>query len=66
MKEGNEKLGRLRYNKSFLFKISGESKKSETKIHTLYYEMNKYKNTIQQLKQEVAKAKKQDLEEMDY
>lgn len=66
MKKGCDKLEGLRFNKSFLFKLSGENKKNETKIHTLYYEMDNYKNTIQQLKEEVEKAKKQDLEEMEY
>jgi hypothetical protein len=66
MAEGNKKLESSRFNKGILFKFSEEKRKSETKIHTLYYEMDKYKNTIQEFKDGVSKAKKQDLEEMDY
>ena len=66
MEEANEKLKKSRFNKGIFYRFSEEKKKAETKIHTLYYEMDKYKNTIKQLKEEVVKAKKQDLEEMDY
>lgn len=66
MKEGKDKLKNMRFNKSIFFRWSGESKKMGTQIQTLYYEMDKFKNTIQQLKEEVEKARKQDLEEMAY
>lgn len=35
-------------------------------INTLYYKIDERENTVKQLKEEYLKAKKQDLEEMDY
>jgi hypothetical protein len=35
-------------------------------IHTLYYKVDEFDSTIKQLKEEYLRAKKQDLEEMEY
>ena len=66
LKEGNEKLKSMRYLKSIFYKFSSEREKQKVNIHTLYYRMKEMENTIKQFKIEVNKAKKQDLEEMEY
>jgi len=66
LKEGNEKLSKMRYLKSMIYRMSGEIQKKKVKIHTLYYRIEEMENTIKKLKEESEKAKRQDLEEMDY
>lgn len=66
LKEGTNKLKNMRYLKSKLYKISSEKEKMKVNIHTLYYRLEESENTIKKLKEEVGKAKRQDLEEMDY
>jgi predicted RNase H-like nuclease (RuvC/YqgF family) len=66
LKEYQERLDKMRYNKSVFYKLTSEREKLKVNIHTLYYRLEEKENTVKQLKDEVAKAKKQDLEEMDY
>jgi len=66
LKEGNEKLKKMRFLKSFVYKLSSEKEKMKVNIHTLYYRIEEYEKSIQKLKEEVEKAKRQDLEEMEY
>jgi len=66
LKEGQEKLNSMRYLKSFLYKLASETEKIKVNIHTLYYRIEEMDNTISILKEESEKAKKQDLEEMEY
>lgn len=66
LKEANEKLSKMRYLKSIVYKLASEREKMKVNIHVLYYRVEEMENTIRQLKDEVAKAKRQDLEEMDY
>lgn len=66
LKEANEKLSKMRYLRSIAYKLASEKEKMRVKIHTFYYRMDEMENTIKQFKEEVAKAKRQDLEEMDY
>ena len=66
MKEAKEKLSKMRYLRSIAYKLASEREKMKVNIHTLYYRIEEMENTIKQFKEEVAKAKRQDLEEMDY
>ncbi|MEA3414160.1 MAG: LemA family protein [Nanoarchaeota archaeon] len=66
LKEAKEKLGKMRYLKGIAYKLANEKEKMKVNIHTLYYKMDEMENTIKQFKSEVTKAKRQDLEEMDY
>lgn len=66
LKEAKEKLSKMRYIKSIAYKLASEREKMKVNIDTLYYRIEEKENTIKQLKSEVAKAKKQELEEMDY
>jgi hypothetical protein len=66
LNEGRTKLSNMRYLKSIFYKLSSEREKRKVNIHTLYYRIEEYENTIKKLKEEVAKAKRQDLEEMNY
>jgi len=66
LKEGQEKLNSMRYLKSFLYKLASETEKIKVNIHTLYYRVEEMEDTIQKLKEESEKARKQNLEEMDY
>ena len=66
LKEANEKLSKMRYLKSIVYKLASEREKMKVNIQILYYRVEEMENTIRQLKDEVAKAKRQDLEEMDY
>ncbi len=66
LKEAKEKLSKMRYLKSIAYKLASEKEKMKVNIHTLYYRIEEMENTINQFKREVAKARKQDLEEMDY
>ena len=66
LKEANDKLSNMRYQKSVFYKLSSESGKMDVNIHTLYYRIEENENTIKQFKEEVAKAKKYDLEDMEY
>lgn len=66
LKEANEKLSKMRYLKSLAYKIASEKEKMRVKIHTLYYRLEENENTIKKFKEEVTKAKRQDLEEMEY
>jgi len=66
LKEANDKLNNMRYHKSIFYKLSSENEKMNVNINTLYYRIEENENTIKQLKEEYLKAKKQDLEEMEY
>jgi len=66
LKEGTEKLKKMRYLKSVAYRLASERIKRQVNIHTLYYRVEENERIIQQLKKEVANAKRQDLEEMDY
>lgn len=66
LKEGKEKLSKMRYHKSVFYKLADEKEKIKVNIHTLYYRIEEYEDTIKKLKEEAEKAKKQDLETMDY
>lgn len=66
MKEAKEKLSKMRYLKSIAYKLSSEREKMKVNIHTLYHRIEEMENTIKQFREEVAKAKRQDLEEMEY
>ncbi len=66
LKGGNEKLKNMRYLKSIFYKLASEKEKMKVNIDILSYQIEIKENTIKQLKEEVAKAKRQDLEEMSY
>lgn len=66
LEEGNEKLKKMRFLKSIAYKLASEREKLKVNIHTLYYRIEEYEKSIQKLKEEVERAKRQDLEEMDY
>jgi hypothetical protein len=66
LNEANEKLKNMRYLKSIFYRFSSESTKMSVNIHTLYYKVDEFESTINQLKEEYLRAKKQDLEEMEY
>jgi len=66
LNEGKEKLRNMRYLKSIAYKLASEREKIRVNIHTLYYRIEEMENTIKKFKEEVNKAKRQDLEEMDY
>jgi len=66
LKEAKEKLNKMRYLKSIAYRLASERAKMKVNIHTLYYRIEEKENTIKQFKSEVVKAKRQDLEEMDY
>lgn len=66
LKEGSVKLKGMRYLKGVAYKLASEREKMKVNINTLYYQIDEKEGTIKQLKAEVAKAKKQDLEEMAY
>jgi len=66
MKEAIEKLGKMRYLKSIAYRLASEKEKRKVRIHTLYYRMEEMENSVKQFRLEVSKAKRQDLEEMDY
>lgn len=59
LEEGKEKLKNMRYLKSVFYKLSSEKEKMKVNIHTLYYRMDEYEKTIQQLKKEVKETKEQ-------
>jgi hypothetical protein len=66
LNEANNKIKNMRYSKSVFYKLASESTKMNVNIHTLYYKVDEYEATIKQLKEEYLRAKKQDLEEMEY
>jgi len=66
LKEANEKLKEMRFLKSIAYKLSSEREKRRVIINTLYYRIEEKERTIDELKKEVEKAKRQDLEEMEY
>lgn len=59
LKEGTEKLKSMRYLKSMFYKLSAEKEKIKVNIHTLYYRIDEFEKTIQQLKKEVEETKEQ-------
>jgi predicted nucleic acid-binding Zn-ribbon protein len=61
--EGADKLKQMRYLKSVFYKLSSEKEKMKVNIHTLYYRMDEFEKTIQQLKKEFEEAKKQYVKE---
>jgi hypothetical protein len=66
LKEAIEKLNKMRYLRSIVYRLSSEKEKMKVNIHTLYYRTDEMENTIKKFSEEVAKAKRQDLEEMEY
>lgn len=66
LKEANEKLRSMRFLKSIAYKLSSEREKMKVNINTLYYRIEEKENTVKKLKEEVGRAKRQDLEEMEY
>jgi hypothetical protein len=59
LKEGTEKLNRMRYLRSVFYKLSSEKEKMKVNIHTLYYRIDEFEKTVQQLKKEGEEAKKE-------
>ncbi|HOW29509.1 MAG TPA: LemA family protein [archaeon] len=66
LKEGQERLKNMRYHKGIFYKLADEKEKMKVNIHTLYYRIEEFEDTVKKLKEEAEKAKKQDLETMDY
>lgn len=66
LKEAREKLNKMKFLKSIAYKLSSEREKRKVEINTLYYRIEEKENVVKGLKEEVAKAKRQDLEEMEY
>ncbi len=66
LKEGKEKLSKMRYLRGVAYKLSNEKEKMKVNIHTLYYRVEEMEATINKFKEEVERAKRQDLEEMEY
>ncbi len=62
LKEGTEKLKKMRYLKSIIYRLASEREKMKVNIHTLYYRVEERGNTIKQLKNEFEEMKKKDLE----
>jgi len=62
LKEGNEKLSKMRYVKSIAYKLASEREKMKVKIHTLYYRIDEMENTIKKFKEEVEDAHSGNLE----
>jgi len=56
----------MRYLRSIAYKLASEREKMKVNIHTLYYRIEEMENTIKKLKEGSEKAKRQDLEEMEY
>lgn len=63
LKEGTEKLNNMRYLKSVFYKLSSEKEKMKVNIHTLYYRMDEFEKTVQQLKKEIEETKKEYLKD---
>jgi hypothetical protein len=59
LKEGTEKLKSMRFLKSVFYKLSSEREKMKVNIHTLYYRIDEFEKTIQQLKREVEETKEE-------
>lgn len=59
LKEGTDKLNKMRYLKSVFYKLSSEQEKMKVNIHTLYYRIDEFEKTLQQLKKEVEDTKNQ-------
>lgn len=66
LKEANEKLKNMRFLKSIAYKLASEKEKRKVEINTLYYRIEEKENVVQEMKKEVEKAKRQDLEEMEF
>lgn len=66
LKEANEKLKNMRFLKSIAYKLASEREKSKVNINTLYYRIEEKENVVKGLKEEVERARRQDLEEMEY
>lgn len=66
LREAREKLSKMRFLRSIAYRLASEREKMKVNIHTLYYKIEDYEHVINDLKEEVAKAKRQDLEEMEY
>jgi hypothetical protein len=63
LKEGTDKLNHMRYLKGIFYKLSSEQEKMKVNIHTLYYRIDEFEKTIQQLKKEVEETKEQYVKE---
>ncbi len=66
IKEAKEKLSKMRYLRSIAYKLASEKEKMKVNIHTLYYRIDEMEDTIRKLNEEYEKARRQDLEEMEY
>lgn len=66
LNEANEKLNKMRFLKSIAYKLSSEKEKRKVHINTLYYRVEEKEKIVKKLEEEVEKAKRQDLEEMEY
>lgn len=63
LKEGAEKLSKMRYLRSVFYKLSSEKEKMKVNIHILYYRIDEFEKTVEQLKKEVEETKKEYLKE---
>lgn len=63
LKEGTEKLSHMRFLKSVFYRLSSEKEKMKVNIHTLYYRIDEFEKTIQQLKKEVEETRQQYIKE---
>ncbi|MDP2924777.1 MAG: hypothetical protein Q8N99_00230 [Nanoarchaeota archaeon] len=59
LKEGTEKLNNMRYLRSMFYKLASEKERMKVNIHTLYYRIDEFEKTIQQLKKEVEDTEKE-------
>ena len=59
LKEGTEKLNHMRYLKSVFYKLSSEKEKMKVTIHTLYYRIDEFEKTIEQLKKEIEETRQE-------
>ena len=66
LKEGNERLKKMRYLRSIIYRLSSQKEKLKVNIDILYYKVEEYERTIRKIKEEVEKARRQELEEIEY
>jgi hypothetical protein len=64
--EGENKLKDTRYRKSVFYKMASEETKSKVRLDTLRHRIEQFSNTLDLLKEGVAKASKQSFVEMEY
>ena len=66
MEEAELKLKENGFEKTLRFKFSSFKEKQKSTIHKLYYKIGEMENIIKKFQEEVTKAKRQDLEDMEY